>query len=248
MTGWVAVGGWAAAAGGALVAIRSRWRLARHLELVGRACHEVRGPLTAARLGLTAGERTARLSHSRVLALERELERAARALEDLEHARTGSATQVLEWAAVDVRSLVLDSVTAWEGSAEARHRRLRHSWSGPPAEVEGDRVRLAQALGNLIANALEHGSGPVEVRAGSDDAEARVEVQDSGPGLAAPIAELVRRRSSAGRGHGLVIASSIAKAHGGRLSSAPSDRGARLVMTLPLAAARGRSRRISPSR
>jgi signal transduction histidine kinase len=37
------------------------------------------------------------------------------------------------------------------------------------------------------------------------------------------------------RGHGLRIAVGVARAHGGRLISAPSDRGARLVLELPLA-------------
>jgi signal transduction histidine kinase len=37
------------------------------------------------------------------------------------------------------------------------------------------------------------------------------------------------------RGHGLRIAAGVARAHGGRLISAPSDRGARMVLELPLA-------------
>ncbi len=237
MSGWIAVGGWVAGAAGTLAAVHSRRRLVARMELVARACHEVRGPLAAARLGLSWGQRNDGLSRSRLHALEQELERAGLAVDDLENARRGSAAVPLQWRALEVADLVSASVAAWEASAATRCTRIKQVWSGPHVQIEGDRVRLAQALGNLIANALEHGRGPVEVRAGSDSDVARVEVQDSGPGLDAPIAELAGRRSSSARGHGLAVAASIVAAHGGRLSSAPSSAGARLVMTLPLVGA-----------
>jgi signal transduction histidine kinase len=96
-------------------------------------------------------------------------------------------------------------------------------------------VRLAQAIGNLLANALEHGSGVVEVGARSIAGRVRIEVSDEGAGLPAPVAELARRpRAGRGRrGRGLAIASDIVERHGGRLVSAPSPRGARLAIELP---------------
>jgi signal transduction histidine kinase len=64
-----------------------------------------------------------------------------------------------------------------------------------------------------------------------------VEVRDHGPGLQAPVAELIAaargRRSP--RGHGLAIAAAVAEHHRGRLSSAPAERGAHLVLELPAA-------------
>jgi signal transduction histidine kinase len=53
--------------------------------------------------------------------------------------------------------------------------------------------------------------------------------------LSAPVTELARHAGGALglRGHGLAIACSVARAHGGRLASAPSERGARLVLELP---------------
>jgi signal transduction histidine kinase len=204
------------------------------MEDVARACHEVRGPLTAARLGLSSSLRAGLLSPARARALDQQLERAARAIADLEHTQRGSVAVAVEPGIVDVDGLVLDSIAAWWASAEARGTVLQHARLGPPARVRGDRVRLAQALGNLIANALEHGSGPVRVRCSNDGEAVRVEVQDSGPGLRAPVGELARRRRGRGaRGRGLAIASSIVTAHGGRLSSAPSESGARIVMALP---------------
>jgi signal transduction histidine kinase len=112
---------------------------------------------------------------------------------------------------------------------------LRARWTGCDASVRGDRFRIAQATGNLIANAIEHGGGVVEVQGRGHAAGARIEVTDSGCGLPAPVAELARRahRGRGPRGRGLAIALAVAEAHGGRLAAAPSERGARLVLDLP---------------
>ena len=66
-----------------------RLQLRRGRELVARACHELRGPLTAAHLALHAGARHGEPPPARVVAVERELDRAAVALEDLAAARHG---------------------------------------------------------------------------------------------------------------------------------------------------------------
>ena len=119
-------------------------------------------------------------------------------------------------------------------SAAWRWRSTRRT---SPSSSTRDRLRLAQACGNLVANAIEHGGGAVHVRARTTAGGARVEVTDTGPGLPAPVPELVSaargRRSR--RGHGLALAAGIAERHGGRLASAPSPRGARLVLELPSA-------------
>jgi signal transduction histidine kinase len=103
------------------------------------------------------------------------------------------------------------------------------------AVVRGDAVRLAQAIGNLIANAVEHGGERIELRAATAGARVRVEVSDDGPGLPAPVPALIRRaRGGRGRrGRGLAIAADIARRHGGRLAAAPTAAGARLVLDLP---------------
>jgi signal transduction histidine kinase len=104
--------------------------------------------------------------------------------------------------------------------------------------VWGDRLRLAQATGNLISNAIEHGGGVVEVRGRGGPDRVRVEVIDAGSGLPAPVPDLARRphRGRGRRGRGLAIATAIAASHAGRLSAAPSERGARLVLELPTVA------------
>ena len=62
---------------------------------------------------------------------------------------------------------------------------------------------------------------------------------DEGPGLPAPVAELVRlpRAGRGRRGRGLAIAAEIAARHGGRLAAAPAAGGGRVVLELPAAGA-----------
>jgi len=230
----IMLSGWVAASATALVA-GAVWRaMLLRMERVARASHEVRGPLSAVRLGLQLGARAGELSPARLRAIDLELASAALALDDLDTARAGGVI----WRAsepVDIEQLMSDSIEAWRPTADARGVELRACWTGPSRAVWGDRIRLAQALSNLISNAIEHGGGVVEVRGRSDEGGARVEVTDQGPGLPAPVGELARRpRGGHGRrGRGLAIASAIASGHGGRLSAGPAERGACLVLKLP---------------
>lgn len=230
----VAAVGWFMALATGLLALGQRRRLAGWLELVARASHEVRGSLTAARLGVRPGD----ASPARLRALDLELGRAAAAVEDLvESCARRPVGREIEL--LDVRQLVADSVKAWQPFAAEHGAALRLGWSGRSAFVLGDRYRLAQATGNLIANAIEHGQGEVQALGRLEGESVRLEVTDRGPGLPAPVRELARRaRGGSGRrGRGLAIASTIARDHGGRLAAAPSERGARLVLELPAAPA-----------
>ncbi|HTU84591.1 MAG TPA: HAMP domain-containing sensor histidine kinase [Solirubrobacteraceae bacterium] len=235
VTGWLAASGAGLAAGAA-------WRaLSGRLENVARACHELRGPLTAARLGLQLGASAGELSPARLRAIDLELGRAALALDDLDAAGRRGAPAWRPPEAVDMRQLVDDSVEAWLATAGARGVSLHGSWSGSSPPVWGDRLRLAQATGNLIANAIEHGGGAVAVRGRGEPGRVRIEIVDGGPGLPAPVSELARRPHGGRgrRGRGLAIATAIIASHGGRLAAAPCARGARLVVELPASRAGG---------
>ncbi len=284
MSALLAVSGWVAALAAAGA---GRLVLARRMELVGRAAHELRGPITAARLvtqlylrselpqqaesaavrqavvGAKAlgpapvGETVAPPLRDALEGINLELDRARLALLDLAEAPYGrrAADRVTTF---DVGVLLVDAAEAWR--AAAREQGVALHVEQPPGRVlvEGDRTRLAQACGNLLANAIEHGAprrarpdadaaaparsqGPIVLRARAGVHTVRIEVLDDGPGLPASVPQLLRRRPRGGRrsrGRGLAITADIAARHRGRLAAAPSERGARMVLELPTAVAR----------
>src|SRR5687768_17546527 len=172
--------GWVAASAATAAAFALRVELARRGELVSHACHELRGPLTAARLGLATLTRAGEREGARALAIDQELRRAGLALEDLDAARAGRRARERD-ETVDLAALVHVTAEAWRPVAHAVGGEVRVLPAQGKALVRGDRIRLAQAFGNLLANAIEHGGGEVELRAQADTRRVRVEVRDQGP-------------------------------------------------------------------
>jgi two-component system OmpR family sensor kinase len=101
-------------------------------------------------------------------------------------------------------------------------------------------MRLRQAFGNLVDNALRHGDGDVTLRARPAGTAVEVEVADEGPGFADDIAERAFERftrgdvarSRGGAGLGLSIVRAIAEAHGGTVEIVPGP-GARVRVWIP---------------
>jgi signal transduction histidine kinase len=108
--------------------------------------------------------------------------------------------------------------------------------------VEGDRLRLEQALTNLVENAIEHGGGEITVRANETGGEVSIHVEDRGPGFAPDfIGHAFERfsqgdasRGGDGTGLGLAIVEAIARAHRGSAHVANRDgAGADVWIELP---------------
>src|SRR5262249_39369315 len=129
---------------------------------------------------------------------------------------------------VDLEAIVADCVESSLPAAQAKGIELRSS-AGQVPEVEGDPLRLAQVLDNLVSNAIKFTpeGGRVDVRLTAADNLAVIEVQDTGHGLAeheqAQLFERFFRSSRAaedaipGTGLGLAIAKTIVERHGGRI-------------------------------
>jgi signal transduction histidine kinase len=105
---------------------------------------------------------------------------------------------------------------------------------------------LAQAISNLVENAIRYGSGGGSIRIGVSpgDREIRVEVSDKGPGIPAERRAEARRRfgrldssrSEEGAGLGLALAESIAHLHQGKLLLEDNSPGLRTILQLPVIA------------
>ena len=192
---------------------------------LARTVHEVRGALTVIGLGLELGVRAGRLPPERLAAIEQQVRRAGRALDTLDGDRSGRREALAVGAAVRALTAV--------------HPGVDVEVDGEP-QIDADPGRFAQVLGNLVANAVEHGIPPVRVRVTSEGALARIEVSDGGPGLPAPLVTLAARsRPGRRRGHGLAIAVAAARADGGHIRSGPASTGARLVVEYPCTAGEG---------
>jgi signal transduction histidine kinase len=107
-------------------------------------------------------------------------------------------------------------------------------------EVRADALRLGQALGNLVDNALRYGAGDILLRARRSPAGVVLEVSDHGPGFAPDIAgrafERFARgdgaRTRGGTGLGMAIVRAVAEAHGGSAAIVAGD-GATVALWLP---------------
>ena len=227
--------GWAAALGAVLAAGRMWAALARRAALVAQAAHELRGPLFAAGLALHGAATDPR----RLAAAELELRRAGLALEDLTCAPRGrrapAAAEPLDGVLV-----AAEVIAGWRPVARRFGADLRVDVPARPVGVHADRLRMAQALANLVINAAEHGRGDVVVRVRVGETGVRFVVRDEGPGPGAErVAEAMRaaggRRASAGRrGHGLSGAAAGAARPGGRLAAVPTGG---VALELPLGSA-----------
>jgi len=186
---------------------------AHRLRLIAEAEHELRGPLQAIAL---AAEVDACAAASPRADLRVEVDRARVALDDLAAARSGRrAEAAMEPVRLD--RLVWRVATVSNLAARRAGGGVHLDWSAGPVTVRANRGRLAQALGNLLANAVEHGGGQVRVRGRRTRRGIRVEVRDSG------------------RGHGLAVAAKAIRDSGGTLTAARAGSGTAVAIELPVA-------------
>ncbi|HWH43520.1 MAG TPA: ATP-binding protein [Thermoleophilaceae bacterium] len=215
------------AAAGWLCAIGTAVRLRIVLGRVARAGHELRG--ASAALALASASAARRPGGAALAAaVEGQVDRLRAGLDDLA-GRPGAM------APVPVERAVRDAAAAWALAAPDAGRRVEiegqcprvpggagsgASGTGPPVLVP--RGPAAKALGNLLANSMEHGRGDVRVRIAGGGGAVRVEVADDGggPWRVAPPGGFVVRPGS-GRGLGMGIAAGAARAMGGRLRRLP---------------------------
>jgi signal transduction histidine kinase len=197
--------------------------VAREHRLIADASHELRTPLGLMLMQIDLALSRQRSPHETRLALERlqaETQRLVRLANDLLLlARADEGQLITRLQAVDVRAAMLATRDRFDG----RHAEISVN---APADtvVLADPDRLAQALDNLVDNAIRHGGGHIDLHAFTDDAEVVLHVCDRGPGFPAGLAGGAFdrfARGSSGRtgssaGLGLAIVAAIADGLGGR--------------------------------
>ncbi len=215
---------------------------------VADASHELRTPLTVIRGQLEVLASQGDHSGEEVRRVERlvqaEIARISRLVDDLLLLAKSEQAEFLRLEWIDLPGYVRE---LWDGMSLVASRRFELG-PIPEGELRADPDRLAQALRNLLGNAIDH--TPAEsglVRLGAQQlpgGRIRFLVEDDGPGVSVEERERVfhrfhrtdagRNRAAGGTGLGLAIVRAIAIAHGGSATAGVSpEGGARFVLELP---------------
>jgi signal transduction histidine kinase len=221
---------------------RLRHSFERERRFVADASHELRTPVAVIKAEL---EGTLRAVHDpqvreALLAALEECDHLAQLAEDLLLvSRTGGGELPVRPERLELHEL-LDRVAArFADRARARGRTISVDADDRQC-LYADELRLRQALGNVVDNALRHGEGEIMLRSRRAGSGLELEVSDQGRGFAPEFAEraferfargdLARTRD--GTGLGLSIVRVIAEAHGGRAELVPGA-GATVRLWLP---------------
>ncbi len=226
------------------------WLRAEFLAMVS---HELREPLTSIKGSIaTLLDATAALDAAEVVQFHRiinsQTDRMRAMISDLlDVARIEMGALSISPEPTDVVGLVEDARSAFQASR--RGNRLHVDLPAELPWVMADRARMAQVLGNLLANAARHSeeSSPIRLTVTREEFQVTVSVSDDGRGvLPERLPHLFRKFSRIGEertdgneraGLGLAICKGIVEAHGGRIwaESDGPGLGAKFTFTLPVA-------------
>jgi heavy metal sensor kinase len=209
------------------------------------ASHELRTPLAILKAEVELALRRGRSVEELRAALgsvAEETDRLVRLAEDLlVIARLDQGRLAIRAAEIDAHELLTTVAGRFQARAEREGRSLL-VMAGSGVRLWGDRVRLEQALGNVLENSLRHATHEVRLTILARDSVVELHVSDDGPGFEP---ELIDRaferfvrgngaRSRGGTGLGLAIVAAIAASHGGRVRAANlPDGGADVWLELP---------------
>jgi signal transduction histidine kinase len=224
--------------------------------------HELRNPLAPLRTGLwllkmrnadpAAGE-----THKM---MERQIAQLARLIDDLlDVSRIDRGKLELRTEPLEITAMLQTAIDTAKPNIDAQGHELVVRYPPEPLYVEGDLVRLAQVVSNLLNNAAKFTppKGRIELSASAEDGRTLVRVADNGIGIAPERLQevfdmFVQLDSSSpragGLGLGLTLARSIVRRHGGDIEarSTGAGKGAEFIVRLPLAADQPRAREPSP--
>ena len=224
-------GGLPVAASLAMAGGISALREGRRRTSLNEAVHELRRPLQVLALSSSSG------SPGATRAVESSLQMAAAAVDRLDlEINGGPAREAV--GPVRFRDPVEAGVERWRLRASLQDRRLSFRWRAGEPCVSGVAVELAQAVDNLISNALDHGSGEVAVEVRRVGGAVRLVVlnrrceRPAGSGCKERIGARIAGRRR--HGHGLRVVRRAAARGGGGFRLRRRGEAVEAVLELPL--------------
>lgn len=217
------------------------------LRFFSAVAHDLRSPLTVIRGSaqlLSDGQDLRAKQRERLIAgISRSAQQLQRLADDLSEAsRLGSGRFTLDRRPADLTQVVADVVDQQRIAAPTH----RFTTRIPPTAVEGswDQDRIAQAVNNLLNNAVKYSPAGTEIitTVRPLDGDVEITVQDQGQGipleeqkaLFQPYYRLAGAEGIKGLGLGLYIVRSIAEAHGGNVGVASEvGKGSTFTIHLP---------------
>jgi len=210
------------------------------------AAHDLRAPLYRARVRIEEALSHPDLSSSSRATMEAtlaELDRVQRTLGTLlQIAQAEGHGNELEVEEVDLAVLAREITDLYQPEASERDMQLGYS-GAQAAPVRGNRQLLAQALVNLLENALKYvpAGGHVEVAVTTTSNGTVLEVADSGPGIPRedrervlqPFVRLERDRTQSGSGLGLSLIAAVARLHRATIELLDNHPGLRVRCVFP---------------
>ena len=224
----------------------------RQVEFMGVIAHELRSPLApitnaAALLGMAKAGGTVLPMVKGVI--ERQVAHLSRLVGDLlDLTRARSGKMRLEISRTDLVSVIEEAATDAKMAVDGRRQQLGVELPGGGVSVNGDRVRLAQVVANLIGNASKYTpeGGAIVLSLHADGPDAVISVADNGIGITSEALShvfepFVQERHAtqfdgSGLGLGLALVRELVQGHGGRVTAASDGPGcgSRFTVTLPL--------------
>lgn len=195
-------------------------------QFLADASHELRTPLATIKGYAELTRRTGADATQSLTKVESEAARMSTLVEDMLVLARLDAGRGVETRPVDLTPLVVEALN--DARVVDPERNWRLSVPDEPVEIDGDEIRLHQAVTNLLTNASRHTPEGTTVTARVLVDPIRVEVSDDGPGIAPTLLPTIfdrfsrgdssRTRASGGAGLGMSLVKAIMAAHGGSAS------------------------------
>ena len=226
-------------------------------EILAMVAHELRGPLAPLRLAahIIRAALADRPDMLRVIdMIDRQISEIGRLSEDLVDAtRVGHGALRLNRLDIDVVAVLADSCEMTATAAAMRSQTFTVRMPDRPLRIEGDPVRLAQAVNNLLHNAVKYTpvNGEIRLTVVAEGKDLVISVRDNGLGvseiLLPHVFDLFAQSSrtitasAGGLGIGLAVVKAIAESHNGTVSatSAGPGAGSEFTLRLPVVVQRG---------